>query len=128
MKSALAVLLAGLLLSSSLLPGFGIGQSAKWAELIGHYQQHRQTDAHLGLYDFLVMHYGANSEHQKHPNHDHHNLPASTHVVLAIAPSGARFEPISTNSVYFLPQATFSHQADLYAFLSVFALINPPRA
>ena len=128
MKSALAVLLAGLLLGSSLLPGFGIGQSAKWAELVSHYQQHRQTDVHLGLYDFLVMHYGADSEHQKHPTHDHHNLPASTQIVLAIAPNTARFEPISTGLIHFLPKVTFSHRADLYAFLSVFALINPPRA
>jgi hypothetical protein len=128
MKSALALLLVSLLLGSSLLPGFGIGQSAKWAELVSHYQQHRQTDVHLGLYDFLVMHYGADSEHQKHPKHDHHNLPTVAHVLLAVTPNGARLEPINANSVHFLPKATFSHQADLYAFLSVFALINPPRA
>ena len=128
MKSALAVLLAGLLLGSSLLPGFGIGQSAKWVELINHYQEHRQTDTQLGLYEFLVMHYGANSEHQKHPNHDHHNLPAATQVVLSIAPHTTGFEPVSANPVCFLPKVTFSHRADLYAFLSVFALINPPRA
>ena len=64
MKSFVAFLLAGLVLGSSLLPGFGVDQSTKLVELIQHYQQHRKTDTQLSFTDFMAMHYGDNSEHQ----------------------------------------------------------------
>lgn len=127
MKSIVAFVLAGLMLGSSLLPGFSIDQSAKWVELVQHYEQHRQTDAQLGFIDFLAMHYGANSEHQKHPNHSHHNLPTVGHTVPAFSASAIRLHFSSVVGALLPGKADFFRKADLYSFLVVFALINPPR-
>ena len=63
MKSVVAFVLACWMLGGSLLPGFGIDQSAHWGDLVQHYQQHRKTDIKLSFTDFLKMHYGADSEH-----------------------------------------------------------------
>lgn len=127
MKSFVAFLLAGLVLGSSLLPGFGVDQSTKLVELIQHYQQHRKTDTQLSFTDFMAMHYGENSEHQKHPNHSHHNLPATGHIVSAFTPTVVRLAVASGASVLILRQSAFFRYTNLYSFLAVFPLINPPR-
>jgi hypothetical protein len=127
MKSIVALLLATLMLGSSLLPGFSIDQSAKWVELVQHYEQHRQTDAQLGFMDFLAMHYGANSEHQKHPNHSHHNLPTVGHTVPVFSSNAVRLHFSSVIGAILPNKADFFSKADLYSFLAVFSLINPPR-
>ncbi len=128
MKSFVAIVLTSLILGSSFLPGFGIDQSARWGELVQHYQQHQQTDAGLSFVDFLAMHYGANSEHQKHPNHSHHNLPSGGHSVPVYSPNAVRLFSPSPVQVIFVATADFFCPADLYNFLAVYALINPPRA
>jgi hypothetical protein len=127
MKSIVALVLAGLMLGSSLLPGFSIDQSAKWVELVQHYKEHRQADAQLSFMDFLAMHYGANSEHQKHPNHSHHNLPTVGHVVPVFSPNSVRLHFSSAIGVILSNKADFFSKANLYSFLAVFSLINPPR-
>ncbi|GAB2534689.1 hypothetical protein GCM10027085_26910 [Spirosoma aerophilum] len=115
------------MLGSSLLPGFSIDQSAKWVELLQHYDQHRQTDSQLGFLDFLEMHYGANSEHQKHPNHSHQNLPAAGHTVPVFSSSTIRLHFCTEVGAILSNKADFFRKADLYSFLRVFSLINPPR-
>ncbi|ARK08907.1 hypothetical protein [Fibrivirga algicola] len=128
MKSVLAILLVHLMLGSSLLPGFGIDQSARWVELANHYQQHRETDASLGFFSFLMMHYDASSDHQKHPSHNHHNLPVAGQSLSISTPTPLRLDVTSESmSVLHLAKATFFRKADLYAFTAIRALINPPR-
>ncbi|WP_041257622.1 hypothetical protein [Fibrella aestuarina] len=128
MKSVVALFLVQLMLGSSLLPGFGIDQSARWAELIHHYQHHRVEDTSLGFVDFLLMHYDTSSEHQKHPNHCHHNLPSAGHFVSVPTPSPLRLdaEPPAVSLIR-VARATFFRKADLYAFAAIRSLINPPR-
>lgn len=111
-----------------MFPGFSIDQSAHLGDLIQHYQQHRRDNTDLGFTDFINMHYGADSEHQKHPNHSHHNLPSSGHSMPVFTPGVVRL--VATPSlvqVLVLRSANFFRTADLYSFLAVFALINPPR-
>jgi hypothetical protein len=128
MKSMLAILLVHLMLGSSLLPGFGIDQSARWVELANHYQQHRQTDAALGFLSFLMMHYDASSDHQKHPTHNHHNLPSAGQSLSISTPNPLRLDATSLSlSVISVARATFFQKADLYAFTAIRSLINPPR-
>jgi hypothetical protein len=122
-----ALLLAGLVLGSSWLPGFSLDQSARWVDLVEHYAQHRQADAHLSFMEFLSMHYGANSEHQKHPNHSHHNLPAAGHTTSISSPNTVRLQFSSVVGIILPVKAVFIRKADLYSFLAVFSLINPPR-
>ncbi|RYF68742.1 MAG: hypothetical protein EOO39_18870, partial [Cytophagaceae bacterium] len=97
MKSILAILLVHLMLGSSLLPGFGIDQSVKWVELANHYQQHRQTDNALGFFSFLMMHYDASSDHQKHPSHNHHNLPVAGQSLSISTPTPLRLDLTSVS-------------------------------
>ena len=127
MKSLVALLLAGLILGSSLLPGFGVDQSTKLVELIQHYQQHRKTEPDLSFTDFMAMHYGENSEHHKHPNHSHQNLPAAGHAAPAFTSTAVRLIVAANAPVAFFTQTTFSRYSNLYSFLSVVSLINPPR-
>ena len=128
MKSILAILLVHLMLGSSLLPGFGIDQSARWVELAKHYQQHRQTDASLSFFSFLMLHYDASSDHQKHPGHNHHNLPIAGHSLSISTPTPLQLDLTpSSSSVIYVAKTTFFRKADLYAFTAIRALINPPQ-
>lgn len=127
MKSFVALLLAGLMLGSSLLPGFGVDQSTKLVELIQHYQQHRKTEPDLSFIDFMAMHYGESSEHHKHPNHSHQNLPSTGHAASGFAPNAVQLITASGLLTVFLKQTTFSRYNNLYSFLAVFSMINPPR-
>ena len=115
------------MLGSSLLPGFGVEQSAKVVELIQHYQHHRQEAPDLSFMDFMAMHYGPDSEHQKHPNHSHHNLPSAGHAASVFTPTPVQFNATLLTSVVIHLQTAFPRYTNLYSFLAVFPLINPPR-
>lgn len=127
MKALVAIFLTCWTLAGSFLPGMGVDQSACLGELTRHFQEHRHTDTSLSFLDFLRMHYGADSEHHKHPNHSHQNLPSSSHSIPVFPPVAQSWNlPPATASVL-ISRADFFRKADLYSFLSVFALINPPR-
>lgn len=127
MKPIVAFFLACWILGGSLLPGFCVDQSAHFGDLMEHYQEHKKLDAHLSFSHFLTMHYGADSAHQKHPNHSHRNLPTHSHSVTNYLPTGLTLAAPDGYLPGNLAKAAFFWKADLYAFLAVFALINPPR-
>ena len=74
------------------------------------------------------MHYGADWEHQKHANHSAQNLPSSSHSIPAYTPVAVRLVAIAPVQFLVSAKADYFRKDDLYAFLMVFALINPPRA
>ncbi|RRB07489.1 hypothetical protein [Larkinella rosea] len=127
MKSVVALLLVLQMLGSGLLPGFGIDQSTKLVDLLQHFQHHRQTEPDLGFFDFIAMHYGANSDHQKHPNHSHHNLPAVGHTAPAFTAPAMDLFSLTSISVWLPAKTACFRYANLYSFVSVSSLINPPR-
>lgn len=127
MRSIIAVLLSCWMLGGSLLPGFSSDQSIHWGDLVHHYQQHRISNPSLSFFDFLTLHYGADSDHQKHPNHSHHKLPVSGHVVPAYVPSSLRLQDPDQLPLVEWVNTNFNPEDDLYSFLTVFSLINPPR-
>jgi hypothetical protein len=128
MKSLVAVVLSCLMLWSSILPGFGVDQSAQWGNLVQHYLEHRKADKSLDFMDFLAMHYAAGSEHQKHPKHSHHNLPSGGSSISVYTPAVVQLDWPSPFQVALLSTGNAVRKDDLYSFLAVFALINPPRA
>lgn len=128
MKALIALVLASLVLGSSLLPGFGVDQSAKLVDLMQHYREHRKADSTLSFLAFMEMHYGVNAEHQKHPNHSHHNLPSAGHTVSVFTPTPLSLLHVSDQSILLLTRSACFRYANLYSFLSVCSLINPPRA
>lgn len=127
MKAAVAVILTCWTLAGSCIPGMGVDQSAFFGELTRHFQEHRHSDASLSFLAFLRMHYGADSEHHKHPNHSHQNLPSTSHSVPVFPPVVQSFELPVGSPASLISRADFFRKADLYSFLSVFVLINPPR-
>ncbi|MBN8826356.1 MULTISPECIES: hypothetical protein [unclassified Spirosoma] len=127
MKSVVAFLLALLITGSSLLPGFGIDQTSRLLDLAQHYREHRQQQPTLSFLDFMEMHYGANSEHQKHPNHSHHNLPAVGHAAPVFSPNLFLSFVFASLAILILARTACFRYANLYSFLSVSSLINPPR-
>ncbi|GAB3997170.1 hypothetical protein GCM10028807_41670 [Spirosoma daeguense] len=116
------------MLGSSLLPGFGVDQSYKVVDLLKHYKEHQQTEPELGFLDFIVMHYGVNSEHHKHPNHSHHNLPTVGHAVPTFTSFATQFFTLAASVILLLRRKARFNYANLYSFVSVTSLINPPRA
>ena len=127
MKAVVAFLLAAQVLAISLLPSFGVDQTARLVDLVQHYREHRQTDPTLSFLTFMEMHYGVNAEHQKHPNHSHHNLPTVGHSIPAFTPTPLAFLQLVDQSIVVLAQSVCFRYANLYSFLSVCSLINPPR-
>ena len=127
MKAFVAFLLATQVLVSSLLPGFSVDQCAKLADLVQHFREHRQTEPTLSFLAFMEMHYGVDSEHQKHPNHSHHNLPAVGHSIAAFTPTPLSFLQLAAQPMLLLSRSACFRYANLYSFLSVCSLINPPR-
>ena len=73
------------------------------------------------------MHYGANSEHQKRPNHSHHNLPTTGHFVSVYTLTAIQLSVPLLTQVAIMATSDYFRRADLYSFLAVFPLINPPR-
>lgn len=127
MRTLLSIWLATWTLLGSLLPGVGIEESAELNQLVKHFQDHRQTEKDLNFCDFLWMHYRADSEHHKHPNHSHQHLPSALHSLLVTPPNFNSF-------VYSLPiLVTLMEPSqswivnDLYCFEIIQALIHPPR-
>ena len=127
MKPIVAFFLACWILGGSLFPGFGIDQSSHLGDLVGHYQEHKKLDDQLSFVHFLKMHYGADSAHQKRPNHSHRNLPAHSHSVTNYLPTGLILATPDRRRLVNQAKAAFFWKADLYTFFAVFALINPPR-
>ncbi|WP_461080620.1 hypothetical protein [Spirosoma flavus] len=128
MKSILALWMTMLMLGSSLFPGFGVDQSNKVVDLIQHFQEHRKTEPALSFLDFIVMHYGVNSEHHKHPNHSHHNLPTIGHAIPGFTPTPTQLFTLAALTILLLSRRAFFGYANLYSFVRVTSLINPPRA
>ncbi len=127
MKSFVTVLFAGWILLGGLLPGFSIDQSVHLGDLVQHFQEHRRENKELTFVSFLDMHYGANSDHQKHPKHSHNKLPVSSQPVFVYASSTVKLADLLPVQ-YLVSSASASFAwVNFYSFLAVFALINPPR-
>ncbi|GAB3759818.1 hypothetical protein [Spirosoma pomorum] len=127
MKALVAFILATQILVSSLLPGFSVDQSTKLVDLVQHYQQHRKTVPNLSFLDFIGMHYGSNSEHQKHPNHSHQKLPAVSHAAPAFTAPSVILLPVTIFAELLLAKTACFRYTNFYSFVSVSSLINPPR-
>lgn len=127
MKPFVAFVLACWILGGSLFPGLGIDQSAHLGDLVEHYQEHKKLDVQLSFVNFLKMHYGADSAHQKRPNHSHRNLPANSHSVSSYLPTALILAVPDSHRLGKQVKAVFFWTVELYTFLAVFALIDPPR-
>lgn len=128
MKSIVAIVLASLIFGNSLLPNFGFDQSAKVAELVGHFQEHRRADPSLNFLDFLAMHYGAGSEHRKHPSHNHQHLPSMGHHATPGFISGMEtVMPTPPFQATSLARSISSRYSNFYQYTALSSLLNPPR-
>jgi len=126
-RALFAFLLATLILGSTILPVFSLDQSARWGEVLEHYQRHQLESPDLGFMEFLALHYGAGSEHQKHPNHCHQQLPSLSFSGPVCPPQALVHMPEPVFTFALPTKKVFASQAALYSFLHVLDLINPPR-
>ena len=127
MKSFVTVLFAGWILLGGLLPGFSIDQSVHLGDLIQPYQEHQKENASLTLISFLDMHYGANSDQQKHPKHSHHKLPVSSHPIFVYTSSAVKLADLFPVQYWISSAPTSFVWVNFYSFLVVSFLMNPPR-
>lgn len=127
MRLYIAVILFFTIFLGSLVPKVNWSQSIKLSELVTHYYQHkRDAPKDFNLWDFLVMHYSANSEHAKKTKH----------------PSLPSFDINGVSYLYLIPALiSFSGKTILtavikedhftwlnnYFFSAEKSLLNPPR-
>ncbi|WP_020603876.1 hypothetical protein [Spirosoma spitsbergense] len=127
MKPFVTVLFAGWILLGGLLPGFSIDQSVHLGDLVQHYQAHRRDNVDLTFVAFLDMHYGANSDHQKHPKHSHNKLPVSSHPIFVYTSGTVKLADFFPVHYWTSSAPTSFAWVNFYSFLVVSFLMNPPR-
>lgn len=127
MRRFIAVILFTTIFLGSLVPKVNWSQSIKLSELVTHYYQHkREAPKDFNLWDFLVMHYSANSSHAKtkHPNLPSFDITGVSYLYLT--PTIISF---STNTT-----STFVEKEDHFSWLNNYffsaekSFLNPPRA
>ncbi|MFN4145887.1 MAG: hypothetical protein ACK4GN_08700 [Runella sp.] len=126
MKLLLTYILSTVLLVQSLLPrpALGLLQSV---EVWQHYREHqREQSQPLGLWDFFMMHFSADSEHTKQKKHHLPTFDFNSTVGLFVLPSAV--VSLQNPSIHhFLYKANFLW-LNLYKFQTSQVLICPPRA
>ncbi len=126
MKVLVAYCLACIVLVQSLLPRTAtdlLHSPEVWA----HFKEHKQeTPAPLSFWEFLWMHYSADSTHTKQTKHHLPSMDVNGTAGLCVLPIAIlSFE--SNIPVFFSKETNFQW-LNSYAFLSFKALICPPRA
>lgn len=126
MKSIAAFFLATNLLVQSLLPPAS-AELLCAPELWRHFREHqREATQPLSLWDFLQMHYAADSKHTKQKKH---HLPSFSFGSVAgffVLPS-ACVSMLDCPLFNFAQKNTFNW-ANSYSFLLTRTLVCPPRA
>lgn len=126
MKVLATYFLAIVVLAQSLLPRAAMDLLHS-PEVWAHFEEHKQeTPQPLSFWQFMVMHYSADSDHTKQKKH---HLPS----VDFNAVTGLFVLPTAILALEHYPVPVFSYKANFqwlnsYAFLSCKALICPPRS
>lgn len=126
MKTYLALILFLIFFLGSLIPKVGLEQSFKANELLKHYQVHKkQTPKNFNFFDFLWLHYSADSKHPK--NTQHPNLPS-----LDLSGAAGFILP-AFYLIFLLPVLVFISRRfqhawkNFYHFSVISVIIAPPR-
>lgn len=127
MRRFIAVILFITISLGSLVPKVNWSQSIKLSELVTHYYQHkREAPKDFNLWDFLVMHYSANSEHAKtkHPSLPSFDINGVSY--LYVIPTFISFANDTTFS--FIEKEDHFSWLNNYFFSAEKNLLNPPQA
>ncbi len=126
MKPFWAILLASLILVQSIVPRAYVGllQSPKvWQ----HFKEHQvESKKEIGLWEFIEMHYGADSEHIKKKCHHLPSLEINSAIGCFILPNHS-LSIIETPIFILEPKPNF-FWLNLYSYNTSNKLIYPPRA
>jgi hypothetical protein len=127
LRRIIAVILFATIFLGSLVPKVNWSQSIKLPELITHYYQHkREAPKDFNVWDFLVMHYSANSQHAKtkHPSLPSFDINGVSY--LYVIPTFISFSTTTTSS--FVEKEDNFSWLNNYFFSAETSLLNPPRA
>lgn len=128
MKRLLTLLLATLLLTSSLIPRMSAEQAVRLPELLTHYQQHqREEGPGLSFWAFLLEHYLQDSQHHKSPNHSHSRLPVFDGGTSAYDFARIFHLTFAEPHVFQLPDVAVFRLPIFNARQALFSLLQPPR-
>ena len=126
MQNIAAFFLAINLLAQSLLPPTSV-ELLRSPELWQHFREHqRETTEPLSFWEFVQMHYAADSEHTKQKKHHLPSLDLTGAVGFCALPL-ACVSFFDCPTFGFISKAIFNW-ANSYSFLLTRALICPPRA
>jgi hypothetical protein len=110
----------------SLMPKVNLGQSLKLSELVSHYYEHkRAAPDDFDLWDFLVMHYSADSAHAKtkHPTLPTFDINGMGYLYLL--PDAVIFTQITDISI--ITKEDHFSWLNNYFFSVAKTFLNPPR-
>ncbi|AEI49936.1 hypothetical protein [Runella slithyformis] len=126
MKVLATCFLAIVVLAQSLLPRAAMDLLHS-PEVWAHFEEHRQEAPQpLSFWEFMMMHYSADSDHTKQKKHHLPSVDANAVTGLYLLPSA--IIALEQHSLrYFYKKADFQW-LNSYAFLSFKALIYPPRS
>lgn len=114
------------MLGGSVIAGFGPEQPAHRSDRLQE-QQPRQTDPGLMFISSPGRHDGVSSGYHNHPVRSHHTRPSVHHTHYGQAPGAVRLAAPLAMPAPEQTRTAFVCPADLYSFLLVFAVINPPQ-
>ena len=126
MKPFWAVILSSLIVVQSLVPRAYVGL-LRSPEVWQHFKEHQaETKNQLGLWEFILMHYGSDSKHTKQKCHHLPPLDLSSAVGFFVLPENPFV--VSNSPVFFTENEPNFFWLNLYSFNASNKLICPPRA
>ena len=108
------------------MPKVNLGQSIKLPKLVSHFYEHkRAAPQDFDLYDFLVMHYSADSDHAKtkHPTLPTFDFNGMSYLYLL--PSNITFSDVP--SIVSIIKEDHFNWLNNYTLAIKKALLNPPQ-
>jgi hypothetical protein len=125
-KTYLALILFVIFFLGSLIPKVGMEQAVKANELLKHYQVHKkQTPNNFNFFDFLWLHYSADSKHPKTTQHP--NLPSLDLSGVAGFIIPAFYLIFILPALIFISRRNQHAWKNFYHYSVISIIIAPPR-
>lgn len=128
MKQIVALVLATLLLTGSLIPRMSAEQASRLPELLTHFHEHqREQGQDLSFWRFLMDHYVLDSHHHKAPGHSHNRLPSFDGGSPTYDFTQTILLPYCDTLITGLTSSDIFRLCSFNARQAIFCLLQPPR-
>lgn len=128
MRSIIANILIFVLLGNSLFPSLGLEQATKLSEVVKHFREHNLDEVNkISFWDFLKLHYGADSKHFQSNRSEHHHLPNLDLNSIALFLVEGFFILELLFLILPIIRTRINHYKNLYQFSFSYLIYGPPK-